>query len=152
MGALGLFVVGVEQRLVQRFIGLPMVVGKDLQVELGDFDLGCGLAVEGRRVYAVAERVGPGLRLLLADLLGAAGVVELAGYVLEVGLLVTPHLRNVVLFQLGAGGGMAELLPLLLPQSSVEVLATPIGTWFSSSALASCSSSCLILRCSAESY
>ena len=149
MGALGLFVVGVEQRLVQRFIGLPMVVGKDLQVELGDFDLGCGLAVEGRRVYAVAERVGPGLRLLLADLLGAAGVVELAGYVLEVGLLVTPHLRNVVLFQLGAGGGMAELL---LPQSSFEVLATPIGTWFSSSALASCSSSCLILRCSAESY
>jgi hypothetical protein len=46
MRALGLFVVGVQQRLVQGFVGLAVVVGKDLQIKFGDFDLGSNLAIE----------------------------------------------------------------------------------------------------------
>jgi hypothetical protein len=55
IGSFGFLVVGVKEGLIQRFIRFSVIIGQDLKVELWDFDLGSHLAIESRRIDAIAK-------------------------------------------------------------------------------------------------
>lgn len=76
--------IGVQQWLIQWFVGFSMIVGKNLKIEFGYFDFGSDFAAECWGVDAVAEWVGPDFVLFFLNVLWVVGVVEFVGDVFEV--------------------------------------------------------------------